>query len=72
MQQCDRDALASDPWRSNLYSAPSQGSTYLFQKEEGEMRRKLIEADLIEYVHGLGPNLFYNWPMDPGVVVRRT
>jgi type I restriction enzyme M protein len=28
----------------------------LFRQEEAEMRRKLIEADLIECVLGLGPN----------------
>lgn len=36
------------------------------------MRRKLIEADLIECVVGLGPNLFYNSPMEACVVVCRT
>lgn len=35
------------------------------------MRRKLIEADLIECVVGLGPNLFYNSAMDSCVVVCR-
>ena len=36
------------------------------------MRRRLIEADLIECVLGLGPNLFYNSPMEACVVVCRT
>ena len=36
------------------------------------MRRKLIEADLIECVLGLGPNLFYNASMEACVVVCRT
>ena len=44
----------------------------LFRQEESEMRRKLIEADLIECVLGLGPNLFYNSPMEACVVVCRT
>lgn len=44
----------------------------LFRQEEGEMRRKLIEADLIECILGLGPNLFYNSPMEACVVVCRT
>jgi type I restriction enzyme M protein len=44
----------------------------LFRQEEAEMRRKLIEADLIECVLGLGPNLFYNSPMEACVVVCRT
>jgi type I restriction enzyme M protein len=44
----------------------------LFRQEEKEMRRKLVEADLIECVLGLGPNLFYNSPMEACVVVCRT
>lgn len=44
----------------------------LFRQEEAEMRRKLIEADAIECVLGLGPNLFYNSPMKACVVVCRT
>lgn len=36
------------------------------------MRRKLIESDLLECVLGLGPNLFYNSPMEACVVVCRT
>ena len=44
----------------------------LFRQEEAEMRTKLIEADLIECVLGLGPNLFYNSPMEACVVVCRT
>ena len=43
----------------------------LFRKEEKEMRIKLIEKDLIECVLGLGPNLFYNSPMEACVVVCR-
>ena len=44
----------------------------LFRQEESDMRRKLIEADLIECVLGLGPNLFYNSPMEACVVICRT
>jgi type I restriction enzyme M protein len=44
----------------------------LFRQEEADMRRKLIEADLVECVLGLGPNLFYNSPMEACVVVCRT
>jgi type I restriction enzyme M protein len=44
----------------------------LFRQEEAEMRRKLVEADLIECVLGLGPNLFYNSPMEACVVICRT
>ncbi len=36
----------------------------LFRKEEAELRRNLIEADLVDCVLGLGPNLFYNSPME--------
>jgi type I restriction enzyme M protein len=44
----------------------------LFRHEESEMRRKLVELDLLECVLGLGPNLFYNSPMEACVVVCRT
>jgi type I restriction enzyme M protein len=36
------------------------------------MRRKLIQMDLLECVLGLGPNLFYNSPMEACVVICRT
>lgn len=41
----------------------------LFRNEESEMRRKLVESDLIECVLGLGPGLFYNSPMEACVIV---
>lgn len=44
----------------------------LFRNEEAEMRRKLVEMDLLECVLGLGPNLFYNSPMEACVVICRT
>lgn len=44
----------------------------LFRQEEADMRQKLIEADLIECILGLGPNLFYNSPMEACVVICRT
>ena len=44
----------------------------LFRREEAEMRRKLIEADLLDCVLGLGPNLFYNSPMEACVVFCRS
>ena len=44
----------------------------LFRNEEQEMRRKLVESDLIECVLGLGPGLFYNSPMEAAVVLCRT
>ncbi|MBL4844161.1 MAG: SAM-dependent DNA methyltransferase [Planctomycetes bacterium] len=43
----------------------------LFRKEEAEMRRKLVDADLVECVLGLGPNLFFNSPMEACVVFCR-
>lgn len=43
----------------------------LFRDEEHAMRRKLVEADVIECVLGLGPNLFYNSPMEACVVICR-
>ena len=44
----------------------------LFRREEAEMRRKLVESDLVECILGLGPGLFYNSPMEAVVVVLRT
>ncbi len=44
----------------------------LFRKEEADMRQKLVEADLLECVLGLGPNLFYNSPMEACIVICRT
>jgi type I restriction enzyme M protein len=43
----------------------------LFRNEEREMRRKLLESDILECVLGLGPGLFYNSPMEACVVVCR-
>ncbi len=44
----------------------------LFRDEERAMRAKLVDLDLLEAVIGLGPNLFYNSPMEACVVVCRT
>ncbi|MDC1390182.1 type I restriction-modification system subunit M [Acidimicrobiales bacterium] len=44
----------------------------LFRNEEAAMRTKLIEADLLECVLGLGPNLFYNSPMEACVLICRS
>lgn len=44
----------------------------LFRDDEAALRRKLIEADLIECVVGLGPNLFYNSSMPSCIVICRT
>lgn len=43
----------------------------LFRNEERHMREKLVQADVIEAVIGLGPNLFYNSPMEACVIICR-
>lgn len=43
----------------------------LFRDSEHVIRKQVIEADMIEAVFGLGPNLFYNSPMESCVVVLR-
>ncbi len=43
----------------------------LFRNEEAAMREKLVAHDVIECVLGLGPNLFYNSPMEACVLVCR-
>jgi type I restriction enzyme M protein len=44
----------------------------LFRAEENALREKLIRADLVESVIGLGANLFFNSPMEACVVICRT
>jgi type I restriction enzyme M protein len=44
----------------------------LFRDAEADMRRKMIEDDQVEAVIGLGPNLFYNSPMEACLLVTRT
>ena len=41
----------------------------LFRDSEAAMRRKMIEADIVECVIGLGPNLFYNSPMEACLLI---
>jgi len=43
----------------------------LFRKEEADMRQKLVDADLVDCVLGLGANLFYNSPMEACVMICR-
>lgn len=44
----------------------------LFRDEERAMRKRLLEEyDLVECVIGLGPNLFYNSPMEACVLICR-
>ncbi|MBI6117947.1 type I restriction-modification system subunit M [Salegentibacter maritimus] len=44
----------------------------LFRDSEAAMRKKMIEEDLVECVIGLGPNLFYNSPMEACLLITRT
>ena len=44
----------------------------LFRDAEQEMRKKLVESDIVDCVIGLGPNLFYNSPMEACVIICRT
>jgi type I restriction enzyme M protein len=41
----------------------------LFRDAEAAMRRKMIENDLVDCVIGLGPNLFYNSPMEACLLI---
>ncbi|GHB83828.1 type I restriction-modification system subunit M [Persicitalea jodogahamensis] len=41
----------------------------LFRDSEATMRRAMIEQDVVECVIGLGPNLFYNSPMEACLLV---
>ncbi len=43
----------------------------LFRNEEAEMRKKLVELDVVECVLGLGKNLFYNSPMEACIMICR-
>ncbi len=43
----------------------------LFRNEEQAMREKLLAHDVVECVLGLGPNLFYNSPMEACVIICR-
>jgi type I restriction enzyme M protein len=44
----------------------------LFRKAEAELRRSLVTTDMVECVLGLGPNLFYNSPMEACIVICRS
>ena len=41
----------------------------LFREMEMEMRKKMVEEDWVEAVIGLGPNLFYNSPMEAMILI---
>ncbi len=44
----------------------------LFRDEEKDLRTELVKSDLLEAVIGLGPNLFYNSPMEACIIICRT
>ena len=44
----------------------------LFRDSEAEIRRNMIKEDLVECVIGLGPNLFYNSPMESCLLIIKT
>lgn len=44
----------------------------LYRDAELEMRKKMIQKDLIDAVIGLGPNLFYNATMESCLLICRT
>lgn len=63
-------------WQHILASLTSKGRCailwphgVLFRNEEQGMRSKMVAQDWVEAVIGLGPNLFYNSPMESCVVV---
>ncbi|MEQ4511242.1 MAG: class I SAM-dependent DNA methyltransferase [Dickeya sp.] len=41
----------------------------LFREVESNIRKNIVESDIIEAIIGLGPNLFYNSPMEACVIV---
>lgn len=43
----------------------------LFRDAEREMRHRMIESDCVDCVIGLGPNLFYNSPMEACLLICR-
>jgi len=63
------DAWSADPWGRNIYGTPPQGpADYAFWQH---IIKKLVAHDVVECVLGLGPNLFYNPPMEACVVICR-
>ena len=44
----------------------------LFREEEKEIRKHMIEKDLLEAVIGIGPNLFYNATMEACIYIFRS
>ena len=44
----------------------------LFRDAEAEIRKNMIKSDVVECVIGLGPNLFYNSPMEACLLIINT
>ena len=44
----------------------------LFRDKEADMRKTMIKEDIVECVIGLGPNLFYNSPMEACLLITKT
>ncbi|MDE0162418.1 MAG: class I SAM-dependent DNA methyltransferase [Acidimicrobiaceae bacterium] len=44
----------------------------LFREEERDMRERIVVNDVLEAIIGLGPNLFYNSPMEACIVICRS
>ena len=41
----------------------------LFRDEEKDLRKNLVESNVVDCVIGLGPNLFYNSPMEACIII---
>lgn len=41
----------------------------LFRQEEKDLRENLVKMDILDCIIGLGPNLFYNSPMEACIVI---
>ena len=41
----------------------------LFRDEEKDIRKKMVESDVVDCIIGLGPNLFYNSPMEACIII---
>jgi type I restriction enzyme M protein len=60
----------SSPASATRAAAPSSGHTACCSATKNRtMRTRMVEQDWVEAVIGLGPNLFYNSPMESCIVV---
>lgn len=41
----------------------------LFRDEENDIRKELVKSNLVDCIIGLGPNLFYNSPMEACIII---